>query len=198
MQGSRPARCGRRLSKPRPKRPLSHPNRDQASHARQRSDYGDHETEAQEADEVDELSTEALAWQLLLLVNPGGEETALRQFSAYQEAAATAGDGVEPVWLLKDAIDWTSGFFVDWKDSETFIDAVTELVRRWNLEIDWGAIRRTRIPRSHRYPALMSHAYDGLRERGYTLWTGTRGATSGGVVDTSSRDDEAMGWWRWR
>ena len=157
------------------------------------ADYGDHEAEPQDADEVDELSTEALAWQLLLLVNPGDEETALRQFSAYQEAAATAGDDIEAVWLLKDAIDWTSGFFVDWKDSETFIDSITELVRRWNLEIDWGGdpsddefLEGTDIP------ALMSTAYDGLRERGYTLWTWDTGSDSFGGWITSSRDDEAM------
>jgi len=134
-----------------------------------------------------------LAWQLLLLVNPGDEETALRQFSVYQEAAAEAGEDVEPVWLLKDAIDWTSGFFIDWKDTETFIDSVTELVRRWNLEIDWGGdpsdeefLQGTDIP------ALMSTAYDGLRERGYTLWTWDTGSDSLGGWITLSRDDEAM------
>ena len=30
--------------------------------------------------------SEALVWQLLLLINPGDEETALQQFAAYQEA----------------------------------------------------------------------------------------------------------------
>ena len=38
------------------------------------SDYGDFEIEPE--DDADELSPEALAWQLLLLVNPGDEETA--------------------------------------------------------------------------------------------------------------------------
>ena len=41
-------------------------------------------------------------------------------------------------------------------------------------------------------PALMSTAYDRLRERGYTLWTWDTGSDSVGGWITSSRDDEAM------
>ncbi|KAF1716925.1 hypothetical protein CSC74_08640 [Pseudoxanthomonas yeongjuensis] len=160
------------------------------------ADYGDHEADPEDIEDIedaDELTTEALAWQLLLLVNPGDEETALRQFSHYREAMAEAGGDVEPVWLLKDAIDWTSGFFVDWKDAESFIDSVAELVRRWNLDIDWGG-----DPSDEEFhdntdiPALMATAYDRLRERGYTLWTWDTGSDNFGGWITSSRDDEAM------
>ena len=157
------------------------------------ADYGDHEADPADIDDADELTPEALAWQLLLLVNPGDEETALRQFSHYREAMAEADEDIEPVWLLKDAIDWTSGFFVDWKDAESFIDSVTELVRRWNLDIDWGGdpseeefLDNTDIP------ALMSTGYDRLRERGYTLWTWDTGSDNFGGWITASRDDEAM------
>ena len=157
------------------------------------ADYGDHEADPDGIEDADELTTEALVWQLLLLVNPGDEETALRQFSHYREAVQEADEEVDPVWLLKDAIDWTSGFFVDWKDCESFIDSVTELVRRWNLEIDWGGdpsdedfLDNTDVP------ALMSTAYDRLRERGYTLWTWDTGSDNYGGWITSSRDDEAM------
>jgi hypothetical protein len=59
----------------------------------------------------DDDSTDALVWQLLLLINPGDEETSLQQFGAYQDVSAAA-DDIEPAWLLKDVIDWTSGFFV--------------------------------------------------------------------------------------
>ena len=157
------------------------------------ADYGDHEADPEDLEEAGELTTEALAWQFLLLVNPGDEETALRQFAHYREAMAEVGEDVEPVWLLKDAIDWTSGFFVDWKDLESFIDSVTELVRRWNLDIDWGGdpsedefLENTDIP------ALMSTAYDRLRERGYTLWTWDTGSDNFGGWITSTRDDEAL------
>ncbi|MET0654809.1 MAG: hypothetical protein ABWX88_04575 [Pseudoxanthomonas sp.] len=157
------------------------------------ADYGDHESDPDDIGDADELTTEALVWQLLLLINPGDEETALRQFSHYRETLHERGEDIEPVWALKDAIDWTSGFFVDSKDSENFIDSVAELVRRWNLEIDWGGepadedfLDGTDIP------ALMSTAYDRLRERGYTLWTWDTGSDHYGGWITSSRDDEAM------
>jgi hypothetical protein len=157
------------------------------------ADYGDHEADPEDIEEAGELTPEALAWQLLLLVNPGDEETALRQFSHYREAMAESDGGLEPVWALKEAIDWTSGFFVDWKDTESFIDSVTELARRWNLDIDWGGdpseeefLDNTDIP------ALMSTAYDRLRERGYTLWTWDTGSDNFGGWITSSHDDEAM------
>lgn len=157
------------------------------------ADYGDFEMESDDDPEADELTPEALIWQLLLLINPGDEETALRQFGHYREALVEADESDELVWVLKDVIDWVSGYFVDWKDTETFIDSVTELVRRWNLEIDWGGdpsddefLDNTDIP------ALMSTAYDRLREYGYTLWTWDTGSDSYGGWIGLSREDEAM------
>lgn len=155
------------------------------------SDYGDFDPEPE--DDAAELTTEALVWQLLLLVNPGDEETALRQFGHYREALGEAGAGDEPVWAIKDAIDWTSGFHVDGNDNETFIDSVTELVRRWNLDIDWGGdpsdedfLEATDVP------ALMATAYDRLREHGYSLWTWDTGNDNQAGWITLGRDDEAM------
>src|SRR3546814_958524 len=62
----------------------------------------------------DEASTEALVWQLLLVINPGDEDAALQQFGAFQEAldGGDAGD-VDAVWLLKDVIDWQSGSHIE-------------------------------------------------------------------------------------
>jgi hypothetical protein len=142
----------------------------------------------------DDDSTEALVWQLLLLINPGDEETALRQFGAYQDASAGA-DDVETAWLLKDVIDWTSGFFVAATDSATFIDAIAELVARWNLRVDWGVEDPTDddFLAATDVPALMAVAHDRLREYGYTLWTWNTSADDmhAGWI-TLSRDDEAM------
>ena len=158
------------------------------------ADYGDHEVEPDEEADLSELTPEALVWQLLLLINPGDEDTALRQFSTYREAVAESeGEEVEPVWLLKDAIDWTSGFYVDWKDNESFIDSIAEMVARWNLEVDWGGDQTDEeFLDATDIPALMSTAYDRLRERGYTLWTWDTGSDSYGGWITRSGDDEAM------
>ena len=143
----------------------------------------------------DDASTEALVWQLLLLLNPGDEDAALQQFAAYQDAVADGGDeDVEPVWRVKDAIDWKSGFHVDDTDPATCIDAITELVARWNLRIDWGVEDPTddEFLAGADVAALIAIAFDRLREDGYTLWTWDTGtdATAGWI--TLSRDDEAM------
>ena len=148
----------------------------------------------------DDDTTEALVWQLLQLINPGDEDTALQQFAAYGEALAEAGgDDTEPVWLLKDAIDWRSGFYVDAADTQSLIDAVAELAARWNLRIDWGVEDPTddESLAATDVPALMATAYDRLREYHYTLWTwNTANAATGGEAHagwiTLSRDDEAM------
>ena len=63
--------------------------------------------------------------------------------------------------------DWTSGFYVDWKDNESFIDSIAEMVARWNLEVDWGGDQTDEeFLDATDIPALMSTAYDRLRERG--------------------------------
>ena len=141
-------------------------------------------------------TTEALVWQLLLLINPGDEETALQQFEAYREALAEGGDvDAEPVWLLKDVIDWRSGFYVDAQDRQSLVDSVTELASRWNLRIDWGVEDPTddEFLAATDVPALMAIAYDRLREYHYTLWTwnAAGGEAYAGWI-TLSRDDEAM------
>ena len=145
------------------------------------------------ADLDDDATIEALAWQLLLLINPGDEDAALQQFTAYQELQAGAEDS-EPVELLKDVIDWKSGFLVDDDDPGTCIDAIAELAARWNLRIEWGVEDPTddEFLASTDVASLIAVAFDRLREYGYTLWTWDTGtdATAGWI--TLSRDDEAM------
>lgn len=150
-----------------------------------------------EVDEDD--TTEALVWQLLLLINPGDEDSALQQFDAYREAVAERGDEAEPVWLLKDAIDWRSGFYIGDRDRGALVDSLTELAARWNIEIDWGV----EDPTDEEFlakvgaPTVLATAYDRLREHDYTLWTwNTAGGADGEDVHagwiTLSRDDDAM------
>ncbi|HEU4774811.1 MAG TPA: hypothetical protein VFS82_09900 [Lysobacter sp.] len=144
---------------------------------------------------------EALVWQLLLLINPGDEESALQQFSEYRDALAeTDPDEAEPVWLLKDVIDWKAGFYVDGADAVSFIDTITELAARWNLRIDWGVEDASDedFLADADVPSLMAVAYDRLREYGYSLWTWNAGNGPSGDEDmqagwiTLSSDDEAM------
>lgn len=157
------------------------------------ADYGDAGIEPELDPDADELTPEALVWQLLLLINPGDEDTALRQFAHYRELLSEADEDAEPVWVLKDAIDWTSGFFVDAHDGESLVDSINELARRWNIDLDWGGdLDDEDFRNATDVPALMSTAHDGLRERGYTLWTWDTGSDQQAGWISLSRDDEAM------
>lgn len=146
------------------------------------------------ADDQDtEFDEEGLAWQLLLLVNPGDEETALQQFARYREAIE-ADPGADPADTLQQAIDWVSGYFVDWKDTGSFVDAIDQLAARWNLRLDWGV----EDPSDEDFldgtdvPALMATAYDRLREHGYTLWNRDTGGDAYAGWIALRRDDENM------
>jgi hypothetical protein len=146
-----------------------------------------------EADIDEEAASEALVWQLLLLVNPGDEDAALQQFTAYQDALATAGDDAEPVWLLRDAIDWKSGFFVADDEPRTLVEVLDELAARWNLRIAWGQDDDADDPVELDDAAtLLGIAYDRLREHHYTLWTWEAGSDHHAGWITQQHDDEAM------
>ncbi|MGV8941061.1 MAG: DUF6630 family protein [Lysobacter sp.] len=144
---------------------------------------------------------ETLVWQLLLMINPGDEESALQQFGEFRDALAEVDpDEAEPVWLLKDVIDWKAGFYVDSADAVSFIDTITELAARWNLRIDWGVEDASDedFLADATVPSLMAVAYDRLREYGYSLWTWNSAAGPSGDEDMQagwislSSDDEAM------
>ncbi|ALN60042.1 hypothetical protein GLE_4701 [Lysobacter enzymogenes] len=145
-------------------------------------------------DDGEDLDDEALVWQLLLLINPGDEDTALQQFARYREAREESGDEDEPVDTVREAIDWTSGFHVDWKDTPSFVDVIDQLAARWNLRIDWGV----EDPSDEDFldgvdvPELMAIAYDRLREHGYTLWNYDTGGDAYAGWIALRRDDENM------
>lgn len=148
--------------------------------------------------ELDVDDHPARVWNLLLLINPGDEETALQQFDAWREAIdEAAGDEDAEVdewlWTLKDVIDWRSGFCVDSKDVDAFVSAIDELAARWNLRIDWGGdFDDEEFSDSVDVPELMGVAYDRLREYGYSLWNWNTGGDSYAGWIALSRDDEGM------
>jgi hypothetical protein len=137
---------------------------------------------------------EASVWELLSLINPGDEETALQQFSAYREAIAQADDeDIDPVQVVGRVIDWRSGFRVDGKDTRALVQAIDELASRWNLDIDWdGDPDDDDFHADIDAASLFATAYDRLAEHGYTLWSWeTDDDTYAGWM-TSTRDNEIM------
>ncbi|GAB3380325.1 DUF6630 family protein [Lysobacter fragariae] len=141
---------------------------------------------------VDEdAEIEALAWQLLLLINPGDEDAAMQQFAACRDALD---EGVDPVDALRDAIDWKSGFHIAGDDPAGLIEVLDELASRFNLRIDWGVDD----PGDEDFlddvevPTLIATAFDRLREHHYTVWTYEAGADHHAGWIAQQRDDEAV------
>ena len=75
----------------------------------------------------EDAAVEAVAWQLLLLINPGDEDAAMQQFAACRDALD---EGTDPVEALRDAIDWKSGFHVSDRVPPGCINCVTTRWRR--------------------------------------------------------------------
>lgn len=145
-----------------------------------------------ESEDLDEdAALEALAWQLLLLINPDDEDAAAQQFAACRDALA---EGDDPVHALRDAIDWKAGFHIAGDDPAGLIEVLDELAARFNLRIDWGVDDPSdaEFLADADLPTLINTAYDRLREHHYTLWTWETGGDSHAGWITQQRDDEAL------
>lgn len=160
-----------------------------AAHEYDPDDNFGHAFHAQRELDEDE-ALEAVAWQFLLLVNPDDEDAALEQFGAFQRGLDEAGERADPVWLLRDAIDWKAGFHVGEDDAQGLMEALDELTSRWRLRLDWP-LDEDDIE-SADTATVLDAAFVQLRERHYCLWTAETGeATLAGWI-TRERDIEAM------
>lgn len=151
--------------------------------------------DADSAELDDDAGAEVLVWQLLLAINPGDEDAALQQFAAFQEAlGGDDAEGIDVMALLKDVIDWRSGFHVDEGDPGALIDCLGELAARFNLAIDWDV----EDPGDAAFLAgatassLLQTARDQLRLDGYTLWTWETGDDAVAGWITLASDDHAI------
>jgi hypothetical protein len=158
------------------------------------SDYDDDFDLEQELGDLDEESVEGKVWQLLSLINPGDEETALLQFNEYREAVGdTHAEDVDPMPVIGRVIDWRSGFIVGAQDLRSLIEAIEELVSRWNLDIDWnGDPHEDEFFDDIDAAELFSIAYDRLAEHGYTLWAWETGDDTYAGFITLTRDAEPL------
>ena len=160
-----------------------------AAHEYDPDDNFGHAFHAQRELDEDE-ALEAVAWQFLLLVNPDDEDAALEQFGAFQRWLDEAGERADPVWLLRDAIDWKAGFHVGEDDAQGLMEALDELAGRWRLRIDWALDEDDADAADT--AAVLDAAFVQLREQHYSLWTMETGeATLAGWI-THERDEEAM------
>lgn len=139
----------------------------------------------------DEAALEVVAWQFLMLVNPDDEDAAQEQFASFRQALEDQGDDADPTALLREAIDWKAGFCVHEDDAQALMEAVDELVARWQLRIEWG-LDDDESGEVQDPADLLQSAYTQLRARHYSLWTVETGEhqLAGWII--RERDEEAM------
>lgn len=147
-------------------------------------------------DGIDEdASTEALVWQWLLIINPGDEDAAMQQFGAFQDVLGTReADDLDLPQVLRDIIDWQSGFHIDEGDRGALIDCLQELAARVGVDLDWGVEDPTDAEFLAGASAgeLLETAFDQLRLEGYTLWTWDTGGESVAGWISRGSDDEGV------
>lgn len=149
------------------------------------------------------------AKKFLQLINPNNADLAEEQFetlldelTAFDEEDDDAEDddddygfgGDEPesfAWQVKDIIDWQSGFYVDWKDTESLVGSLNALCENQQIELDWGVPDPLEDNFLDQYdlPELLKLASDKLETLGYSLWNWqTDGDAYGGWLSRSSDD----------
>lgn len=136
--------------------------------------------------------------RLFALINLGDSQQSTRHLALLEEALEDAeedeADAEALLYQIKEIIDWEAGFYVDWKDVESFIGCLNQLCERIDLEIDWG----TDDPEDEDFlegtsvPELMELATDQLRVAGYTLWNWDTGGDAYAGWITRSEDDDEM------
>ncbi|AKJ32171.1 DUF6630 family protein [Caldimonas brevitalea] len=136
--------------------------------------------------------------RLLELINVASAEVAEEQFATFsEEMGADDEEVLDPadlLWTLKDVIDWESGYYVDWKDTQSFIACLDRLTQAAGLEIDWGIddTEDEDFLDSTSVEDLMQLAHEQLQQAGFTLWNwNTEGDAYGGWI-TRREDDAEM------
>nr|WP_319528599.1 hypothetical protein [Pseudomonas laurentiana] len=131
------------------------------------------------------------AEQLIIAISPSDEcvdrhlqmlrETELDD----DEAEEAEGEPSQLLWIIKDIIDWETGFYVDWNDTESFVECIGELAESRGVTLSFGV----EDPLAEEFldevdvPELMLRAHAELAAQGLVLWTwDTQGDAYGGWI----------------
>lgn len=120
--------------------------------------------------------------KLVHALTPPGEDPA-ETISAIDRGWENAEDGA--LWLLNDITDWELTYFVDWKDTESFVECLSGIAKRWGATLTFGVddpldedfLDETEVPE------LMIRAHGELLPQGLLLWNwDTEGDAYGGWI----------------
>lgn len=120
--------------------------------------------------------------KLVHALTPPGEDPA-ETISAIDRGWENAED--DALWLLNDITDWELTYFVDWKDTESFVECLSGIAKRWGATLTFGVddpldedfLDETEVPE------LMIRAHGELLPQGLLLWNwDTEGDAYGGWI----------------
>ncbi|MCP6699667.1 DUF6630 family protein [Pseudomonas donghuensis] len=118
------------------------------------------------------------AEQLLTLISPSAAMAsqhvqALREVELDEdEVEEFEDDPQQLMYIVKDVADWESVFFVDWKDTESFVQSVQQLAEARDAEVTFGVenAEDEDFLDDTTVPELMVTAHDELHKQGLVLW----------------------------
>ncbi|AOZ02245.1 hypothetical protein BKK81_23460 [Cupriavidus sp. USMAHM13] len=105
---------------------------------------------------------------------------------------ATEGEALAA--LIKEVIDWESGFCVGADDTAGFVGCIGHLCARLDFEPDWGVEdpEDPALLEDNSVSELMELVHAQLRVAGYTLWAWDTGGDAYAGWITRSEDDPEM------
>lgn len=118
------------------------------------------------------------AEQLIALVSPT-PEMAAEHLQAFRELELDEDDIEEfeddpkqLMWMVKDIADWESVFYVDWKDTESFVQSVQQLAEARDAQVTFGVDdpEDEDFLENHSVSQLMVLAHAELQKQGLVLW----------------------------
>ncbi|MGE8392644.1 hypothetical protein HFV04_026900 [Pseudomonas sp. BIGb0427] len=133
------------------------------------------------------------AEQLLTLVSPSAAMAsqhvqALREVELDEDDIEEFEDDPQQLmYIVKDVADWESVFFVDWKDTESFVQSVQQLAEARDADVTFGVedAEDEDFLEGTTVPELMVTAHDELHKQGLVLWNwSTDGDCYSGFITT--------------
>jgi hypothetical protein len=146
-----------------------------------------------------DADAQAAITRLIALISPDAG-TAQAMVTAFLDADPDASDagateeGAVLMWSLREVGDSKVVFYVDWKDTESFVQSIDALCELRGIELDWGCDDPLDGGFLHgrAVPDLIATAHEALAAHGLCLWSwDTEGDCYSGFI-TPLADEAAV------
>jgi len=134
--------------------------------------------------------------QLINLINRQASQAEMQQSDFLAEIKNTNANDISKFTLMmmfKDATQWKSSYYVDWKDTESLVASLNKIAEPWQAHINWGvddSMDKTFLNNTDVH-TLLDQIYDQFTAQGLRLWGyDTSGEDYAGWIAKIEHDDE--------